>query len=78
MAELYDVTANGCGYTAFVLDNSGSVNLIGCSANSNTRHGIQIDGSSGAYLENCVTNSNAMSGSCHQRAPYRSAGQSDR
>lgn len=55
---LYDVTANNCGYTAFVLDNAGSVNMYRCTANSSAGNGIQIDGSSGAYMEDCETNSN--------------------
>ncbi|MEE4273125.1 MAG: right-handed parallel beta-helix repeat-containing protein [Thermoanaerobaculales bacterium] len=55
---LYDVTANNCGYTAFVLDNTGSVNMYRCTANSSAGNGIQIEGASGAYLEDCQTNSN--------------------
>jgi len=61
-AVLQDVTATNCGDTAYLLDNTGSVNMVGCTANSGARHGIQVDGSSGVYLEDCVTSQNAMDG----------------
>lgn len=61
-AVLYDVDASNCGYTAFVLDNTGNITMRRCTANYNDRHGIQIDGASGAYLEDCTTNFNAMDG----------------
>ncbi len=61
-AVLYDVNASNCGYTAFLLDNTGNITMRRCTANSNDRHGIQIDGASGAYLEDCTTNSNTMDG----------------
>ncbi|HSN53567.1 MAG TPA: right-handed parallel beta-helix repeat-containing protein [Candidatus Sulfomarinibacteraceae bacterium] len=61
-AVLYDVTANGCGYTAVMLDNTGNITLRRCTANTSARHGIQIDGASGVYMEDCTTNTNAMDG----------------
>ncbi len=59
---LTDVTANNCGYTAFVLDNTGSVTMERCTGNASDRTGIQIDGASSASLTDCTANSNPDSG----------------
>jgi len=59
---LLDVTANNCGYTAFVLDNPGSVTMERCTANNSDRTGIQIDGASSASLTDCTASSNTSSG----------------
>ncbi len=59
---LTDVTANNCGYTAFVLDNPGSVTMDGCTANNNGRYGIAVDGAANAALTDCSANSNPDSG----------------
>lgn len=59
---LRDVTANTCGYTAFVLDNTGSVTMEGCTANQSQRTGIQVDGATGVTLVDCTANSNASNG----------------
>ena len=59
---LRDVTANNCGYTAFVLDNPGSVTMERCTGTNSARVGIQIDGASSATLTDCTANSNPDSG----------------
>lgn len=59
---LRDVTANNCGYTAFVLDNTGSVVMERCTGTNSARVGIQIDGASSASLTDCTGSSNLDSG----------------
>jgi len=59
---LRDVTANNCGYTAFVLDNPGSVTMERCTANNNGRYGIAVDGAASASLTDCTGNSNPDTG----------------
>ena len=59
---LRDVTANNCGYTAFVLDNPGSVTMERCTANDNGRYGIAVDGAASASLTDCTGSSNVDSG----------------
>lgn len=59
---LTDVTANNCGYTAFVLDNTGSVTMERCTGNNSERIGIAIDGAASASLTDCTGSSNADSG----------------
>jgi len=59
-----DVTANDCGYTAFVIDATGPVTMERCTANrtQNNRIGIQVDGASSATLTDCTANDNSTTG----------------
>jgi len=59
-----DVTANDCGYTAFVIDATGPVTMERCTANrtQNNRIGIQVDGASSATLTDCIANDNSTTG----------------
>lgn len=59
---LSDVTANNCGYTAFVLDNTGNVTMERCTGNNSGRYGIAVDGAADASLTDCTGNSNPDSG----------------
>lgn len=59
---LSDVTANNCGYTAFVLDNTGNVTMERCTGNNSEGHGIAVDGAAYASLTDCTANSNSNSG----------------
>jgi parallel beta-helix repeat protein len=59
---LRDVTIDGCGYTAFILDNPGSVTMERCTATNSERNGIQVDGASGATLTDCVADENEDDG----------------
>ncbi|MEN8163279.1 MAG: right-handed parallel beta-helix repeat-containing protein [Acidobacteriota bacterium] len=59
---LLDVTANDCGYTAFVIDATGPVTMERCTADRSGRTGIQLDGPSTATLTDCAANDNVETG----------------